>query len=235
MNDFYNGLKKGLPIALGYLTVSFSFGVMATNGGLSILMSTIISATNLTSLGQYAAVKLMFKTASYIEIFLTILLINLRYSLMSISISLKLDNKVKWWQRLIIAYGVTDEIYAVSVLKKDKISFKFMLGLILLPLIGWTLGTLLGGISKDIMSDRLLEAFGISLYAMFIAIMIPDAKKSLPVFITILIASGISCIFYYVPYIKEISLGFKIIITSILAALFSALVFPKKEEKEYGV
>ena len=133
MEDFKKGLIKGLPIALGYLTVSFSFGVMAVNGGMSIIQSTILSFTNLTSLGQYTGVKLMFKAASYIEIFLTILLINLRYSLMSISISLKLDSKVKWWQRLLIGYGVTDEVYAVSVLKKDKLSAKFMFGLILLP------------------------------------------------------------------------------------------------------
>ena len=196
MEDFKKGLIKGLPIALGYLTVSFSFGVMAVNGGMSIIQSTILSFTNLTSLGQYTGVKLMFKAASYIEIFLTILLINLRYSLMSISISLKLDSKVKWWQRLLIGYGVTDEVYAVSVLKKDKLSAKFMFGLILLPLIGWTLGTLLGAAFQNIMSDRLLDAFGISLYAMFMAIMIPDLKKSLPIFLIILLAAGISCAFY---------------------------------------
>jgi len=230
MSDFSKGLYKGIPIALGYLTVSFSFGVMAKNGGFSILQSTIMSLTNITSLGQYAGTKLIFKYASYIEIFLTILLINLRYSLMSLSISFKLDNKVKWYHRLIIAYGVTDEVYAVSVLKKDKISFKFMLGLISLPILGWTLGTFLGATFQNIMSDRLLDAFGISLYAMFMAIIIPDMKKSLPIVITILIAIALSCLFYYTPVIKNITLGFKIIIVSVVSAMIMSLLFPIKTE-----
>jgi len=203
---------------------------MAKNGGFSILQSTIMSLTNITSLGQYAGTKLIFKYASYIEIFLTILLINLRYSLMSLSISFKLDNKVKWYHRLIIAYGVTDEVYAVSVLKKDKISFKFMLGLISLPILGWTLGTFLGATFQNIMSDRLLDAFGISLYAMFMAIIIPDMKKSLPIVITILIAIALSCLFYYTPVIKNITLGFKIIIVSVVSAMIMSLLFPIKTE-----
>ena len=230
MSDFTKGLYKGIPIALGYLTVSFSFGVMAKNGGFSILQSTIMSATNVTSLGQYAGTKLIFKYASYIELFLTILLINLRYSLMSLSISFKLDKNVKWYHRLIIGYGITDEIYAVSVLKKDKISFKFMLGLITLPIIGWTLGTFLGATFQNIMSERLLNAFGISLYAMFMAIIIPDMKKSLPIVLTIGIAIALSCLFYYTPYIKNISLGFKIIIVSIVSAIIISLLFPIKLE-----
>ena len=207
MNDFLLGMKKGIPVALGYFAVSFSFGVMAAKG-ITPLMATIISATNLTSSGQYAGVQLMINNASYIEIILTVLLINLRYSLMSISLSQKIDPNMRLASKLLIGFGITDEVYAMSVLEHRKITAGYMFGLITLPILGWVLGTICGAYSSSIMPDKLLNAMGIALYAMFIAIIIPDAKSNYKILLVILIAVLISCLFYYTPYIKKIGLGF---------------------------
>ena len=230
MNDFIYGMKKGIPIALGYFAVSFSFGVMAVTG-ITPLMATIISATNLTSSGQYAGVKLIIQNASYVEIFLTVLLINIRYSLMSISLSQKIED-MPIGVKLLIGFGITDEIYAVSITDSHKINAKYMFGLISLPFVAWVLGTVVGAFGSQFFNQDLLKAMGIALYAMFIAIIIPDARKSKPILFVILIAAIISTLFYYVPFIKEIGLGFKIIIATIIAALLGALIFPIEEDLE---
>lgn len=229
MSDFIYGVRKGLPIGLGYFAVSFSFGVMVVNHGMAPLTGIIISATNLTSSGQYAGVEMMVERASYIEILLTVLLINLRYALMSISLSQKIDD-IPTWKRLIFGFGITDEVYAISVTEERKITASYMFGLISLPFLGWVLGTTAGALSAGIMPQKFLNAMGIALYAMFIAIIIPDARKNYRVFIVICIAILISCLFHFVPVINTIGIGFKIIIATVVAALFGALVFPIKED-----
>ena len=230
MNDFNYGLRKGLPIGLGYFAVSFSFGVASKSYGITPLASIIISATNLSSAGQLAGIKLIFNHASYIELFLTILLINIRYALMSISLSQKIED-MPLYQRAIVGFGITDEIYALSITEVRKITFKYMIGLILLPFIGWVSGTVCGVFLADIMPLKLINAMGIALYAMFIAIIFPDAKKNYKIALVIFIAIVLSSILYYTPYIKNIGLGFKIIISTSIASLFGAFIFPIKEEK----
>mgnify|MGYP003302876358 CR=1 FL=1 len=159
--NFKYGLKKGLPIGIGYLAVSFAFGVLAVTG-LSPLMATFISFTNLTSSGQYAGVLMIFEGASYFEIGLTVLLINLRYSLMSISLSQKIEPDTPRWKRMIVGFGIADEIYGVAVTEKGKISASYFIGLMLLPILGWTLGTALGAFGANLMPERILIALNIS-------------------------------------------------------------------------
>lgn len=231
MSDYLYGLKRGLPIGIGYLAVSFAFGVFAVTG-LTPLMATLISLTNLTSAGQFAGVEMIFNNAGYFEIGLTVLLINLRYSLMSISLSQKIEEGIPVWKRLLFGFGITDEIYAIAITEHRKVTASYMFGLITLPIIGWTLGTAIGAYGAGIFDGRFLDAMGIALYAMFIAIIVPDAKKSWKVLVVILIAIALSCIFYYVPYIKEIGLGFKIIISTVVASLIGAIAFPLKESEE---
>ena len=231
---FKQGLKDGIPICLGYLAVSFAFGIFCITKGLTPIVAIITSLTNLTSAGQFAGVKLMIISASFIEIFLTTLLINLRYSLMSIALTQKLDDNVKTYQKLVFGFGVTDEVFAIAV-QKEKITAKYMYSLIILPIVGWTVGTALGCFLSDILPERILDALGIALYAMFIAIIIPEARKKLSVFLVVLLSAGLGVLFYYTPYLKEVSIGFQIIIITIVSSLFGALVFPiKNEEKEDG-
>ena len=174
----------------------------------------------------------MMKSASYIEIILTVLLINLRYSLMSISLSQRLDPNMGIASKFLIGFGITDEVYALSITSPHKLTTKYMLGLISLPFVGWVSGTVVGAYGAQFFNEDLLKAMGIALYAMFIAIIIPDARRSKPILFIILIASALSCMFYYIPGIKEIGLGFKIIISTVVAALIGAIFFPIDNDKK---
>lgn len=219
---------------LGYIAVSFSFGVMAVGEcGITPLVSIIISLTNLTSSGQQAGVKMISEAASLLEIGLTVLLINLRYSLMSLSLSQKIDQDTPTGLRLLFGFGISDEVYAVAVTEREKINAKYMFGLILLPFLGWVFGTALGAYaSKVITDDKLLRALGIALYAMFIAIIIPDARRSIKITFVILVSISISCFLYYVPYVNTIGLGFKIIISTVISSLLATFLFPISDDIE---
>ena len=232
MKDFIYGIKRSTPVGIAYLAVSFAFGVMAVKG-ITPLMATIISFTNLTSSGQFAGVRLIFQAASYIEIAITVFLINLRYSLMSTSLSQKLDETIPSWKKLIFGFAITDELYAIAINEeRRKLSSAYMFGMMILPILGWTIETLLGSLSSTIFSDRIIEALSLALYSMFIAIILPDAKKNLGIFIVIIISVIISCIFEYVPYVSTINPGLKIIIPTIIGALIGALFFPVKEKEK---
>lgn len=232
MKDFIYGIKRSTPVGIAYLAVSFAFGVMAVKG-ITPLMATIISLTNLTSSGQFAGVRLIFEAASYLEIAATVFLINLRYSLMSTSLSQKLDETIPSWKKLIFGFAITDELYAIAINEdRRRLSSSYMFGMMVLPILGWTLGTLLGGLSSTIFSDRIIEALSLALYSMFIAIIMPDAKKSFGVFMVISISIVISCVFEFVPYLSNVNPGLKIIIPTIIGATLGALIFPVKDEKE---
>lgn len=230
--DFSLGVRRGIPICLGYLSVSFTFGLLAVNGGLPVWMAVFISFTNLTGAGQFAAVNLMIQGTTYMEIALTTLIINLRYTLMSISLSQKLKPEVSTGQRLMIGYGITDEIFSVASLESGLVSFPYMMGLILISLIGWLSGTLLGGLICSNMPETLSSAMGIAIYGMFIAIVVPPLKQSKPVLYIVLFAVCINLVLYYVPLFHFISTGFRVIITSLIAAGIGAYLFPAKEGLE---
>lgn len=234
--QFFLGIKRGIPIAIGYFPVSFTFGLMATKGGIPAWLTVLISISNLTSAGQFAGVNLMIASASYYEIALTTFLINLRYMLMSMSLSQKLKRPMSIIKRMILGYGITDEIFAVAMsengLKDNKVTASYMYGLILGPFLGWTLGTLFGAYTSGILPQRLSEAMGIALYGMFIAIIIPPARNSMKIFMVILIAVLCTILMYYVPVFKSISEGFRIIIATIIAAGIGAALFPVEEREE---
>lgn len=230
MNNYIYGLKKGLPIFLGYLPVSFTFGFMAVSGGLPVWLAVFISVTNLTSAGQFAGTNLIFAQAGYVEIALTTFIINLRYSLMSLSLSQKIDNKIPIWKRLIFSFGITDETFVIASMESGKLSAGFLLGLITLPFAGWTLGTFLGGAISTLLPLSLQNAMGIGLYAMFIALIIPASREKKEVCIVVILAVIFACILKYTPILKQISSGFRIIIATILAAGTGAFLFPENEE-----
>lgn len=233
MNDFKRGLRKGLPIMIGYLSVSFTFGVKAVNGGIPPYAAILMSLTNLTSAGQFAGATLLMEQSSMIELILTTFVINIRYMLMSLALSQKIEES-RLGQRLFIGYGITDEIFAVASTEQRKVTPRYMYGLICLPVIGWTVGTALGAVASKLMPETLSCAMELGLYAMFIAIIIPPAKKKHAIAIVIIIAVVAQCIFSVVPFLKNISVGFRVILTAIVAAVFGAIVFPiSKEEVEH--
>lgn len=229
---FYNGIKDGLPIGLGYFPVSFAFGVRASILQVPLFITLLISMTNLTSAGQLAGLDIIANLGTFIEIILTQLVINSRYFLMSITLTQKIDNSFSLPKRFFFSTFITDEIFAVAVSKPKQINSTYFFGLIILPYIGWTLGTLLGAIAGNILPLVVCNALGIALYAMFIAIIIPPATKEIGVLAVIILATAISCAFYFIPFLNGISSGIAIIITAIVSALIIALIFPKNDDEK---
>ena len=224
---FLKGVYDGLPIGLGYLSVSFGFGIMAVRLGLSVLAAVGISLTNLTSAGQVAGVTVIAAAGSITELIFTQLIINLRYSLMAVSLTQKLDGSFGTFHRMAAAFGITDEIYAVASSKQEKLTPVYMYGLIFLPVIGWTSGTLLGAVAGEILPGLISEAMGIMLYGMFIAIIIPPAKKNLKILFCIALAVLLSLVFYYL--LPAVSSGFAVIISAVVSSCVAAVLFPVSE------
>ncbi len=229
INSYIKGFTDGIPIGLGYLSVSFSFGMMAVNMGLPVWAAVLISMTNLTSAGQVAGIGLISAEAAYLEVALTQLIINLRYALMSISVSQKADKSFNVFHRLLVSFGITDEIFAVATGNVSAIGARYMYGLITVPYIGWTAGTLLGSSAGAILPETITSAMNIAIYGMFLAIIIPPAKHSRSVLRVILLSSALSCLFRYAPVLNRISDGFVIIICALAASIAGALLFPAKD------
>lgn len=227
-----NGLKEGLPIGLGYLSVSFAFGVKASLLGLPAIISLFMSMTNLTSAGQLAGVNVISVFGTFIEIVITQLVINSRYFLMSISLSQKADDTFTLRQKILCSAFITDEIFAVAVSKPKKICASYMYGLAFLPYLGWASGTILGAVAGDVLPKIITVSLSLALYAMFIAIIVPPATKNLGIASSILLSAGISCIIYFVPIFKFISSGFSAIICAVLTSIIVAIIFPVKEETD---
>ena len=232
-SDIKNGFKDGFPIGLGYFSVSFAFGLSTVTAGFTVWQALLISMTNLTSAGQLAGVTLMAAFASLFEIALAQLVINVRYSLMSISLSQKLDDSFKTRDRFILSAFITDEIFAVAS-SYSVISRTYMRALAVLPYIGWTLGTLSGAALGHVLPADLVSSLGIAIYGMFVAIIIPPAKKSRPILGVVLTAAGLSCLMRYTPVSRYISEGFAIIICAIVAAVVFAALCPVKEDDNNG-
>jgi len=226
---FKKGLYHGVPIALGYLSVSFGFGIMSVRLGIGVLETVIISLTNLTSAGQAAGVGIIAAGRGLIEMVMTQLVINLRYALMALSLSQKLSHRFNTPLRMLVAFGITDEIFAVSSVQKGKIEPIYMFGLILISAAGWTLGTALGAGAGSILPQAITDAMGLVLYGMFLAIIIPPARESRSVLCAVLIAAALSILFYYV--FTAVSSGFAIIISAVGAALVCAWIFPIPDEE----
>lgn len=221
---FFKGLSHGIPICLGYFSVSFGFGILAVKSGLQAIDAILISLTNLTSAGQVAGVGIIAAAGTLLEMAITQFVINLRYSLMGLTLSQKLSDKFTTIHRLIASFGITDEIFAVAVSQKDKLVPSYMYGLITISAAGWVGGTALGAVAGLALPASLTAAMGILLYGMFIAIIVPAARKCRKDLIVILIAAAFSAIFKYL--LPEVSFGFAIIISAILAAVIGALLFP---------
>jgi predicted branched-subunit amino acid permease len=230
--SFARGLRRGIPIALGYLSVSFGFGISAVNRGLSPLTAVLISLTNLTSAGQVAGLDVILMGGSLIEMALTQLTINLRYFLMSLTLSQKLSPAFTLPHRLIASFGITDEIFGVAASEQGDVPPRYMYGLILLPFFGWTLGTLLGAVAGNILPSSVKFALGIAIYGMFVAIVLPPAKKQKGVRVAALLAIVFSLIIAYVPIFKFITSGFAVIVSALVASVAAALLFPIDEGKE---
>ena len=229
-SSFTKGFKDGVPIGLGYLSVAFTFGIMAVRGGLSIAQAALISMTNVTSAGQLAGLELMIASAPLFEMALTQLVINLRYALMSLSLSQKMDSSMTVPRRMIFAFCNTDEVFAVASGQPGAVGRAYLTGLTVAPYFGWALGTLLGAAAGSLLPELILNALGVAIYGMFIAIIIPPARKSRSVRAAVILAALLACVMRYTPCLKNISGGFAVILCAVPVSAFCAKMFPIREE-----
>lgn len=229
--EFRTGIQTGLPVGLGYFSVSFGFGTLAAANGIGALDATLISATNLTSAGQFAGLTLILAMAGLWEMVLTQLVINSRYALMSLALSQRMGERIGIFPRFFIAFINTDEVFALAMAREEPLTVPFMLGLGVLPIVGWVSGTLLGALAGSVLPLSVRTALGVMLYGMFIAIVVPPARQEKPVAITVLLAIVFSCLFIWAPVLKDMSAGISIVVCTVAAAAVCAALFPIQEEE----
>ncbi len=232
MKQFMQGIRDGSAIGIGYFSVSFTFGIAAVASGLNWWQALVVSLMNITSAGQFAGITVMAAAGSYIEMAVSQFIINLRYALMSISLSQKVDRDFHAGKKMILGFAVTDEIFAVSMSREGEVSSRYFAGLAVLPLLGWDLGTLAGAVLGDVLPASVTAALGLAIYGMFIAIVVPVAKKDRHVLLTVLLAVALSFCLYYLPILNRISSGFAIIICAVAASAVGAWIFPVEEVVE---
>lgn len=223
---FLRGARDGVPICLGYVSVAFVFGLQCVDSGLTPLMAALISMTNLTSAGQFAGLSLLLTQAPLLEIGVTTLVINLRYTLMSLSLSQKVDPRMTTLQRALLSFGNTDEVFAVCMQQKGAVTAPYLSGLVLCVYVGWAAGTILGATVAGALPEIVRSALGLAIYGMFLAIIVPPAKKIRPVLYAVLLSAAVSSLFYYTPILKEISRGWVIILCAVGVSALLAWKFP---------
>lgn len=234
MKQFLQGMKDGSVIGIGYFSVSFTFGIAAVASGLNCWEALLVSMMNITSAGQFAGITVMAAAGSYLEMAVSQFVINLRYALMSISLSQKSDADFTVGKKLILGFANTDEIFAVAISREQEVSSQYYFGLAVLPYIGWTLGTLTGAVLGNILPPSVCAALGLAIYAMFIAIVVPVIKADSSILKIVVLAIFLSCCLYYIPGLNKISSGFSIIICAVVASLVGAALFPIEEEEKVG-
>lgn len=228
---YRRGLKDGIPISLGYIAVAFTLGIAAKNSGMTAFQATLMSLTNNTSAGEFAALGIIGAASPYIEMAISQAIINLRYLLMSCSLSQKLDPSFPLIHRFLIGYGVTDEIFGVSIGQPGKLNPYYSYGVISMAAPGWALGTCLGVVMGGVLPARIVRALSVALYGMFLAVVIPPAKKSRILAGVVAASMAASFLFANIPFFSFISSGMKIIILTVIIAGIAAVLFPLKEHE----
>lgn len=230
-NEFRTGVSRGLPVGMGYFSVSFGFGAMAVSQGLKVFDATLISLSNLTSAGQFAGLTVIVTAATLWEMILTQLIINSRYALMSLALSQRMGQQIGILPRLVIAFFNTDEIFALNMARIEPLTVPFMVGLGTLPILGWTMGTLCGALAGSILPASIQAALGVMLYGMFIAIVVPPAKEDKKILAAVVLALVFSTAFTILPLLQQVSAGISIVICTVAAAAICAWLFPIPDEE----
>lgn len=229
---YKKGLRDGIPIALGYFAVSFTLGIVAKNAGLSVFQAILAAALTNASAGGYAGFTLISENASFIEMAITQFIVNARYLLMAAALSQKLHPKTSTLNRSLIAFDVTDEIFGISVAVKGDLNPFYNYGAMTVAIPGWALGTGLGVLMGNILPQGLVSALSVGLYGMFLAIIIPPARKNKIIAGLVIISMALSFMFAKLPFVCNISSGMRIIILTVAISLAAAVLFPVKDEED---
>lgn len=230
-HNYIRGMRQGIPVGLGYFVVSFTIGIAARKADLTPVQATVMSFTNNTSAGQFASFALIASGAPYLEMVISQAVINLRYCLMSCALSQKLDEELPFYHRLFVAFGVTDEIFGLSISQKGKLDPWYTYGVMSVAIPGWSLGTLAGVLSTGVLPQTFLNAMNMALYGMFIAIFMPAAREDKRLLPVIAVAMALSAFVHMAPLFDFISSGMKIIILTLVISGAAAVLMPVPEEE----
>ena len=229
---FKDGMRDGIPIALGYLAVSFSLGIAAKNAGLSAFQGFLASLLTNASAGEYAGFTVIATMATYLEMFLVILIANSRYLIMSCALSQRMHPDTPWYHRLLIGFDITDELFAITIARPGYLNPFYTYGAMLVTIPCWSIGTALGIIAGNLLSVSLVSAFSVALYGMFLAVIIPPSRKNKIIGLFVLFSFVASYIANYVPYISGLSDATRIILLTIILASLAAVLFPVNQEEQ---
>lgn len=226
---FVRGMRDGIPICLGYFAVSFALGIAGRGVGMNAVQAFVMSLTMVASAGQFAAITLIGAGAGIIEMITTTIVVNLRYLLMSCSLTQKLSPETKLLHRLALSYCMTDEIFGLSISVDGFLRPVYTYGITMISVSGWCLGTVLGVVVGNILPALVTNALGVAMYGMFLAIIIPPAKENHFLGALVAVSMAASGLFSILPYLKAISSGFRVIILTILIAGIAAVIHPIEE------
>lgn len=229
---FIKGLGDGIPICLGYFAVSFALGIAARNIGMTGMQAFFMSAGMVASAGEFAAIQLLASGAGVIEMILTCVVVNLRYFLMSCSLTQKLSPETGFLHRFFLSYCITDEIFGLSSAVKGHLCPFYTYGITVTSVAGWSVGTVLGVLVGNILPGRVVSALSVSLYGMFLAIIIPPARKDHFIGLLVAVSMAASFLFSVLPGLKLISSGFRVIILTLVLAGAAAVIHPIEEEEK---
>ncbi len=229
---FKKGLKDGIPIALGYFAVSFTLGIMAKKAGLTAVQAMLAAALTNASAGGYAGFAVIAASGGYIEMAITQLIVNARYLLMSCALSQKLSPKISTLHRFLVAFDVTDEIFGISISVDGELNPYYNYGAMAVAIPGWATGTFFGVLMGNILPASIVSALSVGLYGMFLAIIIPPARKNKIIASLVVISMTLSFIFSRLSVFSSISSGMKVIILTVAISLGAAILFPVKDEEE---
>lgn len=228
-------MRDGMPVCLGYIAVGFSIGIAAKAVGLNAFQGFLLSLLNNASAGEYAGLTVMAAAGSYLEIALMTLVANARYLLMSCALSQRVSPKMKFRHRLLISYGITDELFGLGIARPGHIEPAYMYGAFSVALTGWSFGTLFGVLAGSVLSARLVSALSVALFGMFIAIIIPPAKRDRAVLLCVIVSFTASFASANLPVLAQISEGTRTIVLTVVISAGAALLFPvKRSEDEAG-
>lgn len=231
---FLRGMRDGTPIGLGYLAVSFALGIAAQSAGMTAFQGFLMSALGMASAGEYAAITVIGAGAPYIEMAVVTLVTNARYLLMSFALSQRLSPDMRLWQRLLIGHSVTDELFGIAIAQPKPLDPMYSYGSYAVAIPCWAFGTALGVIAGDILPARVVSALGVALFGMFIAIIIPPARRDRVLLLFVLLSFAASWGASVLPWISSLSSGTRTIILTVALSAAAAVLFPVKEEAADG-
>ena len=224
-------MRDGLPIALGYFAVAFSLGITARNAGITALQGFIMSMLNNASAGEYAAIAAIKENSPYIEMAVLIFITNARYILMSCALSQRLSPDLPWYHRLLIGFDITDEQFGIGIVHPFPLPPEYLYGSYLLTIPGWAGGTAIGIMAGNLLPDIVVTALSAAIYGMFIAVIIPPARKNRTIMVIVIVSFAASGAMSLIPAVAAMSESLRIIILTVVISAAAAIIRPVKDEE----